>query len=100
MKIYHYSDILAFFNIPRISRDISILGFYRIIPINIPAYTKDRLLDLVEEISDEDPFAPLKLLQVCRVSRFGHVLSVAPPSCVMDFARSRDEAAKATLATI
>ena len=36
VKIYHYSDILAFFNIPRISRDIPILGFYRIIPINIP----------------------------------------------------------------
>ena len=38
----------------------------------------DRLLDHVEEISDEDPFATLKLLQVCGVSRFGHVLSVAP----------------------
>jgi len=60
----------------------------------------DRLLDLVEEISDEDPFATLRLLQVCGFSRLGHVLSVVPLSCVMDFTRDKDEAAAATLVTI
>ena len=39
----------------------------------------DRLLDLEEQISDEDPFAALRLLQVCGVFRFGHVLSAIPP---------------------
>ena len=39
----------------------------------------DRLLDLAEEISGEDPFAALRLLQVCGVSRLGHVLGAVPP---------------------
>ena len=60
----------------------------------------DRLLDLVEEISDEDPFATLNLRQVCGVSRFGHVICVFPPSCVVDFARGRDEEVAATLVTM
>ena len=57
----------------------------------------DRLLDMVEEISDDDPFAALRLLQACGVSGFGHVLSVVPLSCV---AHNIDEALAATLATI
>jgi hypothetical protein len=60
----------------------------------------DKLIDLVEEVSDEDLFAALRQLQVCGVSRFGHVLSVVPPACAVDFARSRDVAVAATLATI
>ncbi len=60
----------------------------------------DRLLDLTEEIADEDPFAALRLLQTCGINKFGHVLSVVPPSLVHDFARERDDAVAATFATI
>jgi len=62
--------------------------------------THDRLLDLPEKIADEDPFAALRLLQTCGISKFGHVLSVVPPSLARDFARERDEAIAATFATI
>jgi hypothetical protein len=60
----------------------------------------DRLLDLAEEIFDEVPFAPLRLLQVYGFSWFGHVLSATPPSLVVDFARGRDEAISTTLGAI
>ena len=60
----------------------------------------DRLLDLTEEVADEDPFAALRLLQVCGVQRFGHVLSAVPPPLAQAFARDRDEAVQATFATI
>jgi len=60
----------------------------------------DKLLDLVDEISDEDPFATLRVLLVCGVSKFGHVLIAVPPACVLYFARGRDEAVAASLATI
>ena len=53
-----------------------------------------------EEIADEDPFVALRLLQVCGVSKSGHVLNVIPLSIVIDFSRRRDEAVAATLATI
>jgi hypothetical protein len=46
----------------------------------------DRLLNLTEEIVDEDPFAALRLLQTCGISRFGHVLSVVPPPMAQAFA--------------
>jgi hypothetical protein len=38
----------------------------------------DRLLDLIEDLATEDPFAGLRLLQVCGVNRFGHISNVAP----------------------
>jgi hypothetical protein len=38
----------------------------------------DRLLDLVKEVYEEDPFAVLKLLQVCGVIRFCHILNEFP----------------------
>ncbi len=57
-------------------------------------------MDLTEEIEDEDQFAALRLLQTCGISRFGHVLSVVPPSLAQAFAKERDEAIVATLATI
>ncbi len=60
----------------------------------------DRLMDLIEEIADEDPFATLRLLQTCGISKFGHVLSVVPPALAQDFARERDEAITATFSTI
>ena len=41
---------------------------------------QDRIMDLAEEISEEDdPFAALRLLHVCGVTRFGHVLNAVPP---------------------
>jgi hypothetical protein len=40
----------------------------------------DRLLDLMEEIANEDPFAALRLLHTCGINMFGHVLSAYPPS--------------------
>ena len=60
----------------------------------------DMLLDLTEEIADEDPFAALRLLQTCGISKFGHVLSVVTPAMAQDFARERDEAITATFSTI
>ncbi len=46
----------------------------------------DRLLDLTEEVADEDPFAALRILQTCDISRFGHVLSANPPPLAQQFA--------------
>jgi hypothetical protein len=60
----------------------------------------DRLLDLVEEVTKEDPFAALIFLQVCGVRRFGHVISSVPPHLVISFAQARDEAYMATFAAI
>ena len=40
----------------------------------------DRLLDLTEEIADEDPFAALRLLETCGISKFRHVFSAVPPA--------------------
>jgi hypothetical protein len=60
----------------------------------------DRLLDLTEEIADEDLFAPLRLLQTCGISRFGHVLSAVPSALAQPFAKDKDEAIAATFSTI
>ena len=40
--------------------------------------THDRLLDLTEEVADEDPFATLRLLQTCGISRFVMFLEQLP----------------------
>ena len=61
---------------------------------------QERLLDLTEEIADEDPFAALRLLQTCAISKFGHVLSAVPPDLAKEFAEDRDAAIAATFATI
>jgi len=60
----------------------------------------DRLLDLVEDIVDEDPFVALRLLQVCGVNRFGHLTSAVPPPLIQDFAAARDDAVNSTFAAI
>jgi hypothetical protein len=52
----------------------------------------DRLLDLVKDVADEDPFAALRLLQVCGVHRLGHIIIVVPPPLVYDFATARGDA--------
>ena len=43
-------------------------------------------------MAGKDPFATLRLLQVCNVQRFGHIISAVPPHLVLDFAISHDEA--------
>ena len=41
-------------------------------------------------MSEEDPFATLRLLQVCGVNKFGHILSVVPPEVASGFCGDRD----------
>ncbi len=60
----------------------------------------DRLLDLTEEVSDEDPFAALRLLQTSGIERFGHVLSAVLSNMVGKFIAARDEAIAATFSSI
>ena len=62
--------------------------------------THDRMLDLTEEVADEDPFAALRLLQTCGISKYGHVINAAPPPLAQPFARERDDAIAATFAMI
>jgi hypothetical protein len=59
--------------------------------------SNDRLLDLVEYVGEEDPFVALRLLQVCGVQRFGHIISIVPPPW---FATSHDETVVASFASI
>jgi hypothetical protein len=58
------------------------------------------LLDLVEYVADEDPFASLRLLQVCGVQCFDHISSAVPPPLVADFVALRYDVATSTCATI
>jgi len=60
----------------------------------------DKLMDRVESVANEDPFAALRLMYVCGVQRFGHILSAVPPPLVADFAALRDDAVTSTFATI
>jgi hypothetical protein len=63
--------------------------------------TLDMLMGMAEEVADEqDPFATLRRLQTCGISRFGQVLSAVPPPLAQAFAIDRDEAIAATIATI
>ena len=41
-------------------------------PVALP---HDSLLELAADVSDEDPLAALRLLQVCGINTFGHILS-------------------------
>ncbi len=64
------------------------------------AQRHDDLLDLVEVVSEEDPFAALRLLQVCAVNMCGHVLSAVPPENTATFCEERDVAVAVTLGVI
>ncbi len=55
-----------------------------------PAARHDRLLNLVKYIAEDDPLTTLRLLPVCGVNRFGHVISAVPPAIIREFAESRD----------
>jgi hypothetical protein len=60
----------------------------------------DNLLDLFSAVFEEAPFAPLRLLQVCGVNRFGHILRAVPPDATATFCAQRDAAIGATLGAI
>ena len=58
-----------------------------------PAARHDRLLNWVKDIAEDDPLTALRLLQLCGVNRFGHVISAVPPAIIIrQFAESRDAA--------
>jgi hypothetical protein len=46
----------------------------------------NNLLELVGDVSEENPFAALRLLQLCMVNRFGHILSTVPTESASLFA--------------
>ena len=58
-----------------------------------PAARHDQLLLLAKDIAEVAPLTALRLLQVCGVNRFGHVIVAAPPAIVRHFAEERDTAA-------
>jgi len=60
----------------------------------------DSLLDLVADVSEEDPFAALRLLQVCGVNKFGHVLSAILPDVAVAFCEDRGAAIATALGAI
>ena len=60
----------------------------------------DSLLDLVADVSEEEPFAALRLLEVCGVNMFGHVLSAVPPDFAAAFCEDRDAVIAAALGAI
>ena len=57
-----------------------------------PTVRHDRLLQLVMDIAEEAPLMALRLLQVCGVNWFGHVIVVVPPSIIRPFAAAHDAA--------
>jgi hypothetical protein len=50
------------------------------------AYRHWSLLELVADVSEEHPFAALRLLRVCGVSRFVHILVAVQPESASLFA--------------
>jgi len=48
-------------------------------PLESMGLSHDRLLDMAEAVAGEDPFAALRLLQVCEVRRLGDIISAVPP---------------------
>ena len=61
---------------------------------------QDNLLELVGDVSEEYPFVALRLLQVCAVNRFEHILSAGPPEAASLFAEQRDLAITNVLAVV
>ena len=57
-----------------------------------PAAHHDRLLHLDRDIAKDAPLTALRLLQICGVNRFGHVISTVPPAMIRPFAEARDAA--------
>ena len=57
-----------------------------------PAARHDRLLSMTRNIAEDAPLTALRLLQVCCVDKFGHVISTVPPEIIRPFAEARDAA--------
>ncbi len=57
-----------------------------------PAARHDRLLGLARDIVEDAPLTALRLLQVCGVNRFIHVISTVPPTIIRPFAEAIDAA--------
>ena len=55
-----------------------------------PVARHDRLLRLAKNIVVEAPLTALRLLQLCGVKRFEHVISAVPPAIICMFAEARD----------
>jgi hypothetical protein len=47
---------------------------------------------MVKDIAEEAPLTALRLLQVCGVNKFGHVISGVPPAIIHLFTEARDAA--------
>ena len=60
----------------------------------------DTVLNLVKRIAPSAPFAALRLLQVCGVRRFGHIMRGIPPGVVSGFIQERDAKVMEALAVI
>jgi hypothetical protein len=58
--------------------------------IKKPVARHNRLLQLVKDIAEEADLTVLRLLQMCGVNRFGHVIYVFPPSIIRPFMVVRD----------
>jgi hypothetical protein len=54
------------------------------------ALRHDSLLELVANVSAEDPLAALRLLQVCGINRYGQILSAVPHASLATFCDQRD----------
>jgi hypothetical protein len=52
----------------------------------------DILLRLMENVAEYNPFADLRLLQVCGVNSFGRVISSVPSDIIHPFTIARDAA--------
>ena len=57
-----------------------------------PAARHDRLLRLARDIAEDATLTALRLLHVCGVNRFGHVISTVPPAIIRPFVEARDAA--------
>jgi hypothetical protein len=76
------SDFKACMGVPRHANNCMAFINEALQPV---ARRHDNLLDMVAEVTDEDPFVALCLLQVCGVNRFGHILSAVPPNATAAF---------------
>ena len=64
------------------------------------AQRHDNLIDLGNGVSDEDPYAAMRLLQVCGFKKFGHVLFANPPESTISFCERRHAEIADTLGVI
>jgi len=72
-------DVHGFSSCLRVPRQtLNDPGFITVALVSI-GVRHDRLLYLVEDVVDKDLIAALRLLHVCRIQRFGHIISYVHP---------------------